>query len=424
MKQNNQLYSIIGALIIVGVLLVYLFNSRGEKSPKKINWKEHYIPNKDPFGTRVIYDLIQEKSDSFSRLTPSNTYHENEQGSTIIAIGQGFQYNEEKTADILDFVSNGNTLFLGSNDLPNSLISQLFDREDCEYEINQNLDYIYTDSIDIVVYDTSFNVVHIDSFVYQSGYGTPLYYWPSIDDDYLYCYDETVFVHKAYIQDAYPIYGKIEYGQGEVYLLTTPLLLTNYFMIKESGLALANSIFSDIPLQKVYWEEEALLHSRPIAYSSDRTSPFLSNKSPLQYVLTQPPLAWAWYILLTTGLLYMVFKSKRKQRIIPTIEENTNSSLAFVETMGLLYFDNHQHQSLALEMMKSFIVYIHQHHNVIIKDDASEEQINRLAKKLNVPTKELNQVFTMYKNIKKSNYTTSNTLITFYYNIQKIYNQI
>ena len=60
------------------------------------------------------------------------------------------------------------------------------------------------------------------------------------------------------------------------------------------------------------------------------------DSSPLYFILDQPPLKWAWYILLGTVLVYFLFKLKRERSEIPVLKPNPNASLEFAKAIGFL----------------------------------------------------------------------------------------
>ena len=101
------------------------------------------------------------------------------------------------------------------------------------------------------------------------------------------------------------------------------------------------------------------------------------SNSPLKYILSQPPLAWGWYILLGMAVLYLIFRAKRRQRVIPVLEKNENTSLEFINTIGRLYFIQNNHRQLALEKMKLFLGFIREHYHLPTREinDAFKKQL-------------------------------------------------
>ena len=70
---------------------------------------------------------------------------------------------------------------------------------------------------------------------------------------------------------------------------------------------------------------------------NNQTSKVVSD-SPLRFILSQPALKWAWYLLLAGVLIFIIFNLRRTQRPIPILPKNLNTSVEFVKTIGNLYY--------------------------------------------------------------------------------------
>lgn len=130
--------------------------------------------------------------------------------------------------------------------------------------------------------------------------------------------------------------AKCKVGKGEVHIVATPLLFTNYGALdKEISryLSFQLSQISDYPVVRVEIPE--------YDYSESE-----NKVSPLYYMLGQPPLRWALYVLLAAVLLFMFFTARRRQRIIPPDNRPVNRNLQFVEMLGLLYYQRHDNRDM------------------------------------------------------------------------------
>jgi hypothetical protein len=90
---------------------------------------------------------------------------------------------------------------------------------------------------------------------------------------------------------------------------------------------------SYIPKGTVFW------------YIKDQNGEVISD-SPMRYILSQPALKWAWYIFLTGMFLFIIFNAKRKQRIVPIIKPLTNTTIDFTKTIGNLYYQEGNHDTI------------------------------------------------------------------------------
>jgi len=57
-------------------------------------------------------------------------------------------------------------------------------------------------------------------------------------------------------------------------------------------------------------------------------------RTPLKYILSQESLKWAYYILIVSIIVYIIFQGKRKQRVIPLIPPLKNTTLEFVRIIA------------------------------------------------------------------------------------------
>lgn len=113
-------------------------------------------------------------------------------------------------------------------------------------------------------------------------------------------------------------------GKGELILVTTPLLLTNYGVLNSPVYVhrLMNHL-KELPVVRT----EAYMPN----YNAAETSPF-------REFLKRPPLRWALYLVLLGVVLLMGFSARRRQRAIPVEEPPRNYQLEFIRHIGTLQY--------------------------------------------------------------------------------------
>ena len=104
-------------------------------------------------------------------------------------------------------------------------------------------------------------------------------------------------------------------GKGEVILVSTPLIFTNYGILDEN-----NSAFT---YSACYLKWASFLLSVPKDMSKETAE---TQQSPFCYLLSRQPLRWALYLTMIAILLFMIFTARRRQRVIPVIREPENKS--------------------------------------------------------------------------------------------------
>ncbi|MGN6533049.1 MAG: hypothetical protein ACTHK0_15010, partial [Ginsengibacter sp.] len=132
---------------------------------------------------------------------------------------------------------------------------------------------------------------------------------------------------------------------------------SNYFLLTNDNYKYFESVTAYLRFspQYVYWDEYYKYYSSPRNRNNSDNDDHFSS---LKVIKQNPPLFWAFYITVAGILLYILFNIKRKQRIIPTIKPNTNSTVVFSETVGRLYLQQKNNLNIAEKMITYFYEYL------------------------------------------------------------------
>jgi hypothetical protein len=136
---------------------------------------------------------------------------------------------------------------------------------------------------------------------------------------------------------------------------------------------------SHLPEANVKWTEY---------YSVGR----LESSTPLRFILTHPPLAWAYYVTVLALLLFMIFEAKRKQRIIPILPPLQNTSLEFVGTIGNLYYQRSDHKNIAEKKILFFLEMIRSRY-LLSPGTNADMFVSQLARKTGKPEDAVRRLF-------------------------------
>ncbi len=413
MKRNNLLFYIIGALVLI-LLAVYFFGSK-----KNYNWQEHYQKKgKDPYGTRIITELLKSTDQEFIIVKDSLSQglpEAPEELSNYVFIGQSMYMSPSDVDRLIDFAINGNNVFLFCNYIPHNLMFYLYDGE-CEPSLWDDFSSFQDTAVTLSL--THPNLVEGDEseYVYLSRYGARSYKWRYFYPEY-FCNNEGAFAELGRINNEYINFARVQYGDGYFYMHTTPLAFTNVNLLEEEAYNYARKVFSHMIDGPIYWDEYSRVPESVARTMNNRDgggfNRNLSSKSPLQYILSQPALKWAWYLLLLMGLLFLIFRVKRRERVIPVLEPNTNTSLQFVRTIGRLYFLQNNHRKLALQKMKLFHIDVRENYGLHYQENDTKFE-EKLAQKSGVSEEIINKVYLMYRNIKGGRFLSADALIDFY----------
>jgi hypothetical protein len=413
--ERSRLWMWIGFLVIVLAVLLFLFWP-GEAP---LNWDETYRKDsRQPYGTQVIFELVKEMAgqDRFFVVEDSLIgFLEAEKPANYVFLGTGMWLDTAEQNYLLDFIRDGNTALLITTGLPEEMLERLFEAWCPDAELSEALYFASASDTGAVasLLHPGWEDAQLELACYFQE-GKLDYDWAWFDPSLL-CETNTTGVQSLGMLEGIGVnFLKINLGDGALLLHTTPLAFSNFFVKENAGLVYAERVLSYLNEGPVYWDYYSDYESvfrRGWGRRPQRTTRTLSEEGPLQYILSQPPLAWAWYTALITGLLYLLFRAKRRQRIIPIQEPNTNTSMEFIATIGQLYFQQQNHRKLALLQWKLFLGYVRDRYHMPTRerDDAF---IQKLSERSGIGMDALQPIFRLAHNIERSEvFLSENTLI-------------
>ncbi len=406
MKRNLIIAAIL-LLVLAGMYMLWQQQTR-------YDWKETYADDThDPYALAILQNLLKTSTDAFQIIDESLAEQLPEgTGANYVFAGAGMYMDSLDTETLLDFVERGNTAFISSKVVPHDLMF---------YAVDSFCNELWWDEYSYIGADTMLmnfshpNLRHSEDFQYtylQPKSKMKRYYWQFLSNGY-FCEQENSPAALGYMQDSLINFLRFDYGNGAFYLHATPLVFTNIFLKEKEGLHYANRAFSHLSDGPIYWDKYSRVPEQ-IARRMNNSSPppnrQLSEDSPLRYVLSQPPLAWAWYLTLALGLLYLIFRAKRQQRVIPVLEKNENTSLTFVKNIGRLYFLQQNHRQLALQKMRLFLADVRDRYH-LNTSQLDADFVEKLHARTGVATATIEKLLLMHRNIKSSSFTSENVLI-------------
>ncbi len=416
MKKNQTILLVI-ALVAIGLLTLLFFRNPSKRNDWRPTYKEK---SKEPYGTFVIVELLKNyfPGEGFEILQDSldkRLANDSITNSNYVFVGEALFLDSVELQTLLNFVANGNTAFLSSRMIPEKLLDFAYD-EMCEDEYWSDYGSFGDTAVRLNLTHPSLKAATDFRFKRKSEQGTRNYDWSHIDTSF-FCEAEFGFTELGLMNDSLINFAKIPYGDGTFYLHATPLTFSNITMLDSNSLQYANRAFSHLTTGKIYWDEYSKMRGSPPPSQRNRA---LSKDSPLQYVLSQPPLAWAWYLLLAMAFLYLLFRTKRKQRIIPVLEPNTNTSLQFVSTIGRLYFLQNNHKQLALQKMKLWLNFVRERYHLrgVEVDDKFQQ---KLIIKSEVSEILVGKIFRWHHDIVESDDIVAQMLMEFHQLIEEFY---
>ncbi len=411
---NKSRITIIIFFGVLGILLMlyFIFNAGDEK---KYQWYESYRVDSDqPYGTLFIKRLLENYRPgghfTFNDKKPLQSLLADTQRNTdYVFIGESIHLDYQDVDALLKFIHQGNDAFISSLELPTSILYRFYQNE-CGKDI-----YIQENNVKSVTLNFYHDTLSTqDGYTYAFRFGSEdvSYFWNSLTAE-AFCDSTKTIVPLGYQSPNRVNFFKLTYGKGNLYIYTNPIVFTNYFLSKPDKAAYASSVFSHLKNKNIIWDEYSKI-------------PFVGNNnaynSPLYFILSIPNLKYAWWMLLISILLYVLFVAKRTQRVIPVLEVKANTSLEFVKLISALHFQNSNHLDMARKKMKYFQYFIRSKYGIHAQT-FTEEQIVRLAQKSKVNKSTVQVIFDQYAFIEHNAYynTEPDRLINFYLAIENFY---
>lgn len=402
-------------LLLAGVLL--LWGCTG----KDYDWEEQYIPDsKAPYGGFLVKNLLRSYFPGQHFTVLKNGQESLEKDGNYVFIGFSVTLDEEQTTALLEFVERGNNILIACEKFPAGLLKTL-DQKGCLASLDEEFpDPLSLQDHSLTSTEVVLNFDHPDlkdtvgyAYEYLFNYIPQVYNWKYFPKTF-FCKHEASFTPLGSLQGEVN-FVKATYGKGVVYLHATPLVFTNLFLAKKSGLEYASKVFSHFEPGTMYWEErkEKLFDD----YAEERN---WAKDTFLSYILSQRSLAWAWYILLSMALLFLIFQAKRRQRIIPVLEQNTNTSLEFIRTIGRLLFVQNDHKQLILQNMKLFLGFVRDRYHLPTRD-LDAQFVQSLAARSGVPEQKLDKLLSLHRNITSATYVSKNALVELHQKLEAFY---
>lgn len=371
--------SFLVALVGLYFLLLYFM-------PRKFNWLVTlYQKDKNPFGTYIFKSLIDNSWLEEINISNRTLYELQElEESNLLILCEQFSVSQSEIETLLEKVNEGKTAIISAH----------------------QMDSIFTDSLGVRLNQLSYNF-YFQSLWEQDSLGvkfvlapfdTVKAFWLPMHllPQYFETFDPATTEVIAENTEGKPVLLNVRFGEGNLLLSSTPLAFSNFSMLHADNHEFVSGILSLLQSGSLYWTEY---------YQLGR----MEASTPLRYVLSEPALKWAFYILTITILISMAFEVKRKQRIIPVISPLRNETLDFVKTIARLYYQKKDHKNLALKKMMHFTDYLKRHLYIDTNDEISEV-ISKVAAKTGSEENEVKLLFDQMNYISRASYISANEL--------------
>lgn len=380
-----------GAIILL-VLLALVYMLVEWYRPEPVDWSRTYVnSDKNPYGTYGLFNLLEKSFPDTEiesvRLPPYNLFSDSTVRGNYISIGPEFDIGSSDLRALLDFTRSGNTVFIAADTYQPAFLDSLDVETETAITVSDSLVRFVNTSLGQTRYSNS---------------TLPPYTWFSGADP-----ETTVRISEDL--SGRTNFIRVNYGKGQLYLHSQPALFSNYYILRRKGHEYAFKALSYLPVQTLWWDEY---------YKQGR----VGSRSVLGAIAQYPPLRWAWYLLLAGTVLYVIFKGKRRQRIIPYVEPLKNTSLEFTGVISSLYYNQRDFRDIALKKAWYFHQYLLGRYQEAPEEPLSSPgYINRLSARSGIAPAALEELFRYVEYVKSARSITEAELHTLNRQIEDFY---
>jgi hypothetical protein len=203
---------------------------------------------------------------------------------------------------------------------------------------------------------------------------------------------------------------KLKFGKGEFYISCVPIVYTNYYILYMDVTEYIAASFSYLRSDIIVWDEYYKKNKRTI-------------ETPLRFVLSNEALSWAYYLMLSLFILFIIFKSKRVQRIIPVIKPLKNTSIEFISIISKLYLKTKDHTGIARKRVIYLLDFIRSKY-LLDTSKFSKDFLHKLSGKSGISLDFLENLFNSIHQLNGTNIISEKELIKINHKIDQFYKRV
>lgn len=171
-------------------------------------------------------------------------------------------------------------------------------------------------------------------------------------------------------------------GKGKIIIVSTPLFFTNYGILSKRNTGLTSLLMARLADKPTLRTEAKTRVGNTLTGEEEKT--------PLDYIFSNRALSDAWRLALFTVFLFMVFKARRRQRVIPVYHEPRNHNIEFVKLIGSLYWQKHDNNDLLAKKFALFAEDVRKWTGTdLFNADDDERSAERIAKMTGMEVEEV-----------------------------------
>ena len=433
-KSRTRIWLAGGAFLVL-CLIAVLFK------PEQVSdsdWDKSFsISSDEPYGLSIFKGLLDHSYDE-GTVVVCEGYCDLPDGDAsgygYLYIGLDYWADSSYFAELVDFSSRGGQVLL--------IADYMYARgEHYTLETGWAIDSIREAALmsDSEIFRFEHTMKQLDSTEYISVYA------PDIIDSLKQLKVDTILS----IQDSVPVYTSVSHGADVIYLHTLVEMFSNVSLKYGDGLDHYNYVMNYIghidqrSLSEPYasaqqTRDTLLLQNDHGIYLSKRASmskvdtllfdsvdnyksdDSYSGFNPIAFIFSNQALKWSYFLILLGAISYIYFRGKRRQAAIPTLAQNENTSLEFVETLSHLFRLQNKPSYLSDHMEDNIKQYIKRKYYI---DSNTHNYIEKVSRKSKVTEEEISLLFKRISAAKNNPRFREEQLVNLNKAIEEFYNK-
>lgn len=359
-------------------------------TPRQVDWTPSYRgEDKIPLGSYILHDLLVPLTKgevAYTAGRPVEVILRDTEAETYLIINNQFDPTEWDAKALLDWVAEGHTAFIAAEEWGKTFSDTLgleakwlpppfFAKEE-----ELRLSFTGKARAEATV-EPRFSARHFTDIQAEGA--------------------QVLAINS----DSFAVMLAVPWGEGQLLLSSTPDLFTNYLLLEQNTLPFVAQALAWLPSGPLIWDDY---------YKAGR----IATGSELRYVMSQVPLRMSLYLLLAMAILFILFRGKRRQRIIPVLLPHRNASLQLVDALTNLSYRSNSHGNIARQKIQHFLQYVW---NTFKLKPEEEHFLERLQAKSGVPQQELQELFQRVEWVQKQPEASSELLLELNEHIDNFY---
>lgn len=328
------------ALYIIGAVIVFMMIAEVTK-PKALNWRDSFsAADKIPLGCFVLFNELQTFSENDVLVSEKSIYEylknaDTSASKTLVFINNRIGFDKQESEALMAFAEKGNSIFISSIFFYGNVLDTL------NISVQRQYANFYKKESESKFTNPSLkNNNRVFKDVIENSH------FVSVDTLNTTILGTITTKNEEEIDETNANFIKVAFGNnnGQFILHTNPFAFTNYHLLDDKA-DYAATVLSYLPKQQIIWDNN---------YKSGRKV----ITSPLRYILQNTALKWAFYISMFVLILFIIFRGKRTQRIIPVINKLENATVDFTRTIGELYYQHGDFTNIIDKKIQYFLEFV------------------------------------------------------------------